>query len=206
LIDFKLYLITDRKLFTTKCLLYMAVEDALKGGIKAVQLREKDLPTRELVETAQWMKELTEEYGANLIINDRVDVALAVGADGVHLGRNSIPANAVRTISDGKLLIGVSTHGIGEAIEAEKYGADFITLGPIYETPSKLEYGNPIGIDMIRQVKSNISIPVLAIGGIKLNKVNEVMEAGADGIALISAILTAKNVKETAEKFMRFLK
>jgi len=184
----------------------MAVEDALKGGIKAIQLREKDLPTRELLEMAQWMRGLTKEYGANLIINDRVDVALAVGADGVHLGRDSIPANAVRIISDGKLLIGVSTHGIGEAIEAEKYGADFITLGPIYETPSKFKYGSPIGIDMIRQVKSNLSIPVLAIGGIKLNKVHEVTEAGADGIALISAILTAKNIKETTEELMRFLK
>jgi thiamine-phosphate pyrophosphorylase len=206
LIDFKLYLITDRKIFTTECLLYIAVEDALKGGIKAVQLREKDLPTRKLLELARWMRELTKEYGANLIINDRVDIALAVGADGVHLGRDSIPAGAVRVMSDSKLLIGVSTHGIDEAIEAEKGGADFITLGPIYETPSKLKYGNPIGIDMIRQVKSNISIPVLAIGGIKLNKVHEVMETGADGIAMISAILTAENIKETTEKFMRCLK
>jgi len=205
-LDFKLYLITDRKLVTTECLLYIAVEDALKGGIKAVQLREKDLPTRKLLEMAQWMRELTKEYGANLIINDRVDIALAVGADGVHLGRDSIPAGAVRVMSDGKLLIGVSAHGIDEAIEAEKDGADFITLGPIYETPSKLKYGNPIGIETLRKLKSKTSIPVFAIGGIKLNKVHKVMETGADGVALISAILTAENIKETTEKFMRFLK
>ena len=206
MIDFKLYLITDRKLFTTECLFYMAVEDALKGGIKVIQLREKDLSTRKLLEMAQWMRDITKEYGAKLFINDRVDIALSVEADGVHLGQNSIPVYAVRKISEEKLLIGVSTHGIDEAIEAEKGGADFITLGPIYETPSKLKYGNPIGIDTLRKVKSKISIPVLAIGGIKLDKVLEVMEAGADGIALISAILKAENIKETTEKFMRFLK
>ena len=206
MIDFKLYLITDRKLFTTECLFYMAVEDALKGGIKVIQLREKDLPTRKLLKMAQWMRDITKEYGAKLFINDRVDIALSVEADGVHLGQNSIPAYAARKISEEKLLIGVSTHGIDEAIEAEKGGADFITLGPIYETPSKLKYGNPIGIDTLRKVKSKISIPVLAIGGINLDKVLEVMEAGADGIALISAILKAENIKETTEKFMRFLK
>jgi len=204
--DFRLYLITDRKLFTTECLFYMAVEDALKGGIKVIQLREKDLSTRKLLEMAQWMRDITKEYGAKLFINDRVDIALSVEADGVHLGQNSIPVYAVRKISEEKLLIGVSTHGIDEAIEAEKDGADFITLGPIYETPSKLKYGNPIGIDALREVKSKISIPVLAIGGIKLDKVLEVMEADVDGIALISAILTAENIKETTEKFMRFLK
>jgi len=206
LIDFKLYLITDRKLFTTECLFYMAVEDALKGGIKVIQLREKDLPTRKLLKMAQWMRDITKEYGAKLFINDRVDIALSVEADGVHLGQNSIPAYAARKISEEKLLIGVSTHGIDEAIKAEKDGADFITLGPIYETPSKLKYGNPIGIDALRKVKSKISIPVFAIGGIKLDKLHEVMEADADGIALISAILTAENIKETTEKFMRFLK
>jgi thiamine-phosphate pyrophosphorylase len=184
----------------------MAVEDALKGGIKVIQLREKDLSTRKLLKMAQWMRDITKEYGAKLFINDRVDIALSVEADGVHLGQNSIPVYAVRKISEEKLLIGVSTHGIDEAIKAEKDGADFITLGPIYETPSKLKYGNPIGIDALRKVKSKISIPVLAIGGIKLDKVHEVMEADADGIALISAILTAENIKETTEKFMRFLK
>jgi thiamine-phosphate pyrophosphorylase len=117
-----------------------------------------------------------------------------------------MPARPVRKISGNKLLIGVSTHGIDEAIEAEKDGADFITVGPIYQTPSKLKYGNPIGIDTLRKVKSKVSIPVLAIGGIKVDKVKEVTEVGADGIALISAILTAENIKETTEEFMRLLK
>ncbi|MBM4135220.1 MAG: thiamine phosphate synthase [Nitrospira sp.] len=204
--DLKLYLITDRKLFNANCSLYIALEDALYTGVKAIQLREKDLQTRELLDMAYWMKELTGEYGAQLFINDRVDVALAVEADGVHLGQNGIPAHAVRNISGDRLLIGVSTHSINEAMQAEKDGADFITLGPIYQTPSKLKYGKPIGIDTLREVKSKVAIPVLAIGGIKLNNVEEVMGAGADGVALITAILTAENIKKTTECFIRLVK
>ena len=203
-IGFNLYLITDRKLFTSHSSLLTSIEEALKGGLKAVQLREKDSGTRDLLDMAYMMRDLTEGYNAKLFINDRVDIALAAKADGIHLGRESIPAHAVRKISGNQLLIGISTHGIDEAIEAERDGADFITLGPVYQTPSKLKYGNPIGIETLKKVKSEVSIPVLAVGGIKLSKVKEVREAGADGIALISAIFTAENIKETTEEFLRF--
>jgi thiamine-phosphate pyrophosphorylase len=206
LIDFRLYLITDRKLFNAQCSLYLAIEDALKAGVKVIQLREKDLGTRDLLNMAYIMRDLTKQYNARLFINDRADIALAVGADGVHLGQNNIPAHAVRKISGNKLLIGVSTHGIDEATEAEKDGADFITLGPIYRTPSKTKYGKPIGIKTLKEVRANVSIPIFAIGGIKLDKVKEVTETGAEGVALISAILTAENIKETTEEFMRLLK
>jgi len=204
--DFKLYPITDRNVFSAQCSMYLAIESILEAGVNTIQLREKDLPVRELFDMAVWMRELTREYGAKLIINDRVDVALSVEADGVHLGRNGIPADAVRKISGDKLLLGVSAHNLEEAVLAERDGADFITVGPIYETPSKLKYGEPIGIDALRKVKSRISIPVFAIGGIKLDKVNEVREAGADGIAVISAILKAENIKKTTEEFLRLLK
>jgi thiamine-phosphate pyrophosphorylase len=204
--DLKLYLITDRKLFKAQCSMYFAIESALESGARHIQLREKDLSVRELLEMAVWMRELTGEYDAKLFINDRVDIALSVRADGVHLGQNSIPPHAVRKISGDKLMIGVSTHSINEAVDAERDGADFITLGPVYETPSKLRYGNPVGIDSLRKVKSRISIPVLAIGGIKPDKVIEVKEAGADGIALISAILTAENITETTKELLRLLK
>jgi thiamine-phosphate pyrophosphorylase len=202
----KLYLITDRKLFNAQCSMYLALETALKAGTKFIQLREKRLPARMLLDTAQWVSELTKEYGAKLLINDRVDIALAVGADGVHLGQKSIPAHAVRKISKNKLLIGVSTHGIEEALQAEKDGADFITLGPVFKTQSKLKYGDPIGIDVIRKVKSEVSIPVLAIGGIKPDKVKKVIKAGADGVAVISAILAAKDIRAATEEFLRLLK
>jgi len=185
--------------------MYMALETILEAGVKAIQLREKDLSVKELFDMAVWMRELTREYNAKLFINDRVDVALSVQADGVHLGQNGLPVSAARKIAGRKLLIGVSTHSIEEALEAERDGADFITIGPIYETPSKLQYGPPIGVDTLRKVKSRVSIPVYAIGGIKLERVEEVKEAGADGIALISGILAAKNMKETTEAFLRLL-
>jgi thiamine-phosphate pyrophosphorylase len=206
LIDLKLYLITDRKLFNAQCSMYLAIEAALKGGVKFIQLREKNLPTRKLLDMAYWMLELTKEYNAKLLINGRVDIALAVNADGVHLGQKSLPAHAVRKIAGNKFLIGVSTHSFDEAVGAEEDGADFITLGPIYQTPSKLKYGEPIGIDILRRVKSRVSIPVLPIGGIKLDKVEEVMDAGADGVALISAILAAEDIMGTTKEFLRLIK
>jgi thiamine-phosphate pyrophosphorylase len=205
-IDFPLYLITDRKLFSAHCLMYMALETILEAGVKAIQLREKDLSVKELFDMAVWMRELTREYGAKLFINDRIDVALSVQADGVHLGQNGLPVSAARDIVGKKLLIGVSTHSIEEALKAEKDGADFITIGPVYGTPSKLQYGRPIGIDALRDVKSRVSIPVYAIGGIKLDRVKQVKEAGTDGIALISGILAAKNMKETTKAFLRLLR
>jgi thiamine-phosphate pyrophosphorylase len=128
-VDFNLYLITDRRLFTDHFSLFTAVEEALKGGLEAVQLREKDLGTRDLLDMAYKMRDLTKIYKAELFINDRVDIALAVEADGVHLGRESIPASAVRKTFQNKLKIAVSTHTLDEALEAERGGADFITLG-----------------------------------------------------------------------------
>ncbi len=204
-VDFRLYLITDRKLFSAHCELYMALETILEAGVTAIQLREKDLSQKELFDMAFWMRELTGEYHAKLFINDRVDIALSVQADGVHLGQNSVPVSAVRKIAGRKLLIGISTHSIEEALGADRDGADFITLGPIYETPSKLHCGLPIGLDTLREVKTQISVPVYGIGGIKRDKVKEVREAGADGIALISAILAANNIRETTEEFLRLL-
>jgi len=202
----KLYLITDRKLFNSQCAMYLALETALEAGVKFIQLREKDLSVRELLDVAGWVRELTGEYGARLMINDRVDVALSIGADGVHLGQDSMPAHAVRKITGDKFLIGVSTHGVDEAVKAEGHGADFITLGPIYKTPSKLKYGDPIGIHTLRKVKFRVTIPVFAIGGIRPGKAKEVREAGADGIAMISAILAARDVKQSTEELLRFLK
>ena len=202
----KLYLITDRKLFPAQCSLYLAVETVLQAGVKHIQLREKRLPTRKILDMAYWMRELTREYGAKLLVNDRVDIALAAEADGVHLGQESMPAHAARKITGDNFLIGVSTHSIDEALQAEHDGADFITLGPIYNTPSKLKYGNPIGVATLKQVKSQVSVPVLAIGGIKTNAVHEVLSAGADGVAVISGILAAEDIRGTTEEFLRLIK
>jgi thiamine-phosphate pyrophosphorylase len=203
--DLKLYLITDSRLFSTPCAFYFGLEDALSGGAKAVQLREKDISARELLETAYWMRDLTREYNALLFINDRVDIARAAEADGVHLGQDSLPPQAARKIGGRHLLIGSSCHSLEQAVAAEQSGADFLTIGPVYETPSKKIYGNPIGVGEVTRVKSRVSIPVLAIGGIKLPMVKEVLRAGADGIALISGVLAAEDITETTGEFMRLL-
>ncbi len=198
-VDFDLYLITDRKQ-APNGRLSEAVEAALRGGVKAVQLREKDLSGRSLFDTALAMRELTSRYGAKLIINDRADISLAVAADGVHLGGESIPAHAARKILGREKLIGVSCHDRSGALAARDDGADFITFGPVYYTPSKARYGDPVGIAALRQTTETLGIPVFALGGIKPGNVGEVIAAGAHGIALISAIIASNDPeKETAE-------
>ncbi len=211
-VDFNLYLITDRKIVTktddsslVTGHLLEAVEDALKAGVKAIQLREKDLATRELLDVARRMRELTLRYGAKLFINDRVDIALCVHADGVHLGQHSIPPSAAGRVAGKGMLIGVSTHGLEEADIAEKEGADFITLGPLFPTPSKLRYGAPVGTAAFKRIKEKISLPVFGIGGIKRENVKEVMSAGAYGVALISGILGEGNRKAAAENYLKLL-
>jgi thiamine-phosphate pyrophosphorylase len=129
-----------------------------------------------------------------------------VNADGVHLGGSSLPADAARKIAGENFLIGVSTHGLEEAAAAEREGADFITVGPVYETPSKMKYGKPLGLGVLKMVKEKTSVPIFAIGGITQERVGEVLGSGAYGIALISAVLAAHEIKSTTETFMRLLK
>ncbi len=197
-VDFKLYLITDRK--QAKMPLVAAVRLALEGGVRAVQLREKDLPVRELLQLARELRALTKEFGAGLFINDRVDVANAVNADGVHLGHESMPVKAVRKIVGKDLLVGVSTHSLAEAKDAEAGGADFITIGPIFETPSKAKLGVPVGVDILMKLKSEINIPFYALGGIKSGNMAQVLCAGATGVAMISAIMAAEDIKKASVK------
>ncbi|NTU42460.1 MAG: thiamine phosphate synthase [Nitrospirales bacterium] len=199
--DFNLYLITDRKLFAETDSMLRAVEKALLAGVRAVQLREKDLPIRDLLALAYRMRELTQRYNALLFINDRVDIALICGADGVHLGRAGMPASAVKRIAK-DLLIGVSTHSLEEAMEAEREGADFITFGPLYATPSKLPFGEPVGVEALRGVRGKISIPIFGLGGIKPHHIKDVMESGSQGIALISGILAAEDIRSATENYI----
>ncbi len=203
--DFKLYLITDRKLFSDSDSFFESVKGALKAGVKAIQLREKDLSTRELLGMAYRMRVLTSEYRARLFINDRTDIALCAEADGVHLGQESLPAYAVRKAAGGRLLIGVSAHSLQEAHIAEKEGADFITFGPLYQTPSKLKYGRPVGLEALNKVAGEIGLPVFGIGGIKRDTIKAVMHSGAGGIALISGILGEADTKTAAENYLNIL-
>jgi thiamine-phosphate pyrophosphorylase len=188
--DGDLYVVTDRQL-TGGRPLSRVVEAALRGGARAVQLREKDLPPRELYPLALEMRQLTQAYGARLLINDRIDVALAVNADGVHLTTTSLLASIARQVLGPGRLIGVSTHTRAEAQAAVEEGADFVVFGPVFFTPSKAPYGQPVGLDALRAVRAVVKSPILAIGGIKPANLDQVLAAGADGIAVISAIISA---------------
>ena len=180
--------------------LVAAVRRALEGGVRAVQLREKDLPVRELLALSQEIRTLTKEFGARLFINDRVDVAVAVNGDGVHLGHQSMPIEAVRKVVGSNMLIGVSTHNLAEAKAAEAGGADFITFGPIFETPSKIGLGKPVGLEILKQLKYDIGIPFYPLGGIKSGNIRQFINSGASGVAMISAILAAEDIKKAASK------
>jgi thiamine-phosphate pyrophosphorylase len=204
MVDFQLYLITDRRGTGGRGLVDV-VEMALKGGVGAVQLREKDLSARELMEMGMELREVTRRYGARFLINDRVDIALALDCDGVHLGQRGISPRDARKLLGKRGLIGVSTHGTEEARRAEEEGADFITLGPIFHTPSKALYGDPIGVEQIGCVKGEVSLPIFALGGIREERVREVMDGGADGIGMVSAILAAKEPSEAAASLVRAL-
>ena len=193
-IDFSLYLITDRHQTAGRPLLSV-LDRALSAGIKAVQLREKDLDTQALVELAGEVLSLTRKHEALLFINDRVDVVLALGADGVHLRSDSMPIKEARRVLGPNRWIGASAHSVEEVLKAETEGADFVVLGPIYDTPSKRLHGDPIRLHALKEATQQSHLPVFAIGGISLPRVQEARCAGAHGIALISAILSAEDVQ-----------
>lgn len=200
-VGFTLYLITDRTQ-TARRALTDVVELALTAGVGAIQLREKDLPDGEFLALAIEMRRITARTGAKLFINDRVDAAIEVGADGVHLSRRGCSPREARKKLGEQALIGVSTHSAEEALAAESAGADFVTLGPIYETATKRRYGSPIGVKTLSEASRALDIPVFAIGGINRSKVSEVLEAGAYGAAVISAVISAGDVKLSASQLM----
>jgi len=195
-IDFTLYLIADTENIQKN--LIPSVRKAIDGGVTAVQLRGKNLSARELLRIGEKLRRLTDERSVKLFVNDRIDVAMALDADGIHLGQGSLPVTSVRKILGGRFIIGVSTHNLTEAREAEAGGADFITFGPVFETPSKLAFGPPVGLRKLANATRELRIPVFAIGGIKIKDVKRVMENGARGVAVISAILDSESVHAAA--------
>lgn len=196
----RLYLITNRSLFENDNNFLEASEAALMGGVRALQLREKNLTDCELIELGNQLRILTSNYNAKLIMNSRADIAKIIDADGVHLTENSAHANEIKsTFPD--LIVGVSTHSLEAAQIAEAQGADYITFSPIYATPSKANYGPPQGLGLLRQVSQEVNLPVLALGGITLHRVSECLEQGAFGVALISDIWNSSHIKEHSFKY-----
>ena len=177
------------------------VEKALQGGVRTLQLREKLLGPKELLAQALEIKPIIKKYDAKLFINDRADIAKIAGADGVHLTETSVSAGEIKD-NFRNLMVGVSTHTKEGALLAEAEGADFITFSPIYETPSKIHFGPPQGAQRLGEIVKSVHLPVLALGGIKLNRVPEVLEQGAHGVAVISGIWDSQDIKQQAFEYM----
>jgi len=195
-IDF--YLVTDSRL-TRKGVL-RDVESALEAGCRIIQYREKEKSTKEMVEEALRIRELCVGR-ALFLVNDRVDVALAVGADGVHIGQDDMPYEAARRLLGDDRIIGVTVHDVGEAVEAERSGADYVGLSPIFETGTKKDAGRACGVSMVRRVRERVSLPIVAIGGINKENAAAVIRAGADAAAAISAVVCAEDVRAAAAEF-----
>jgi thiamine-phosphate pyrophosphorylase len=193
-----LYVITDNK----KVENVEFAKKVIAGGGKIIQLREKD--KAKAVEIGRKLKILTEKNGVILIINDWPDVAKTINADGVHLGQKDMPIHKARKLLGRNKIIGVSTHNVKEALEAEQKGADYIGIGPIYKTKKK--NCNPVGLKIIEEVKKKIHIPFVAIGGINDDNIDEVLAAGAKNIAMISAISKENNIKEKVEFLTKKIK
>ncbi|WP_321429016.1 thiamine phosphate synthase [uncultured Methanolobus sp.] len=196
-IDF--YLVTDSGL--SKAGTLSDVEKAVAAGCRAIQYREKSISTKEMILEAAKIKEICGDESI-FLVNDRVDVALAVDADGVHIGQDDMPIETARRLLGPDKIIGLSVHNVEEALEAEKMGADYVGLGPIFNTSTKKDAGNSIGSENIRPVKDAIKIPVVAIGGINKENSESVIEGGADSLVAISAVVCSDDVGQETRDFI----
>jgi len=191
-IDYALYLCTDRKVMSTTTI-EEAVELALIGGCTIVQLREKECSSKEFYELALRVKRITDTYQVPLIINDRVDIALAINAAGVHVGQSDLPASAVRQMLGNKRILGVSASSLLEARKAVEDGADYIGVGAMYATKTKGD-ARSVSLKVLKEICEAVPIPVVAIGGINVSRIPELKEAGVAGLAVISAIIGQKDI------------
>lgn len=198
-IDWSVYVITDRRTAGDRSLLDI-VRAAIRGGATVVQLREKAASTRAMIELGQALLEITRAAGIPLIVNDRVDVALAIGAEGVHVGQDDMPAAMARRLIGPDRILGVSARTVEEAIQAERDGADYLGAGDVFGTPTKPDAGPPIGVEGLRQIVRAVSIPVVAIGGVTPQNASAAIGAGAVGVAVISAVVGAPDPEAAARQ------
>lgn len=198
MMDWSLYVITDAQLARGRSHIEV-VRAAIEGGASLVQYRQKEGTTRQLVEEAQALRELTRQAGVPFIVNDRLDVALAVEADGVHVGQEDMPAGLARRLMGGRI-VGVSATNLQEALQAEQDGADYLGVGPVFATPTKPDAAPPMGLEGLAEVCRAVSIPVVAIGGINEQNAAEIIAAGADGVAVVSAVVAASDVAAAARR------
>ncbi len=199
MIDWSLYVITDAKLSRGRSHLEV-IRAAIAGGATVVQYREKEGTTRQMIGEARALRELARQAGIPFIVNDRVDIALAVDADGVHVGQDDMPAPLARKLMGPGKIVGVSVDNLEQALQAEEDGADYVGAGPIFATPTKPDAAPPIGLEGLAEICRRVSIPVVAIGGINERNAAAVIAAGAAGVAVVSAIVAAPDVEAAARR------
>lgn len=191
------YFITDSKL--SRAGIFNDVKEALKAKVRIIQYRQKNTGTKRMYEEASAIRKLCKN--ATFLVNDRVDIALAVGADGVHLGQDDLPYKIARRLLGKKRIIGLTVHNLQEALEAQRNKADYIGVSPIFATRTKLDAGKAMGVNIIKRMKKHIHIPIIAVGGINLANAAKVIDAGADGLSAISSVITRPGVRGEIEKF-----
>lgn len=197
--ELKLYLVTDSDILRGRDF-YNCIEEALKGGVTMLQLREKNASGKEFLEKAIKLRELTKKYNVKFIINDRVDIAMLCDADGVHVGQSDIPANKVRELIGEDKIVGVSARTVEEALTAKENGADYLGVGAMFTTRTKLD-AKSVSIEKLKEIKERVELPLVAIGGLSLSNIDELKECNIDGYAVVSAILGAENIKLECEKW-----
>lgn len=200
-INFRLIVITDRKLAGRG--LVSVVRDCTKSGVKAIQLREKDLPAGELASLAKKIKSSLSKSRAKLIINDRIDIALLSNADGLHSPENGTDIKYLKKYKN--MIFGKSVHSVQQAFEAEKSGYEYILFGPVFRTQAKIKYGPPQGLEKLKKICNAVNIPVFAVGGITPARVKKCLNAGAYGVAVIRAVMKSRNIKKTVNEFKKEL-
>lgn len=194
--DYTLYLVTDRQLMSCDSLTE-AVEQAILGGCTMIQLREKELPSLEFYNQAVAVKQVTERYHIPLIINDRIDIAMAVQAAGVHIGQHDLPAATVRKVIGENMLLGVSASSIAEAIQAQQDGADYLGVGAMFPTGTKTD-AESVSMEELQKIRTAVSLPIVVIGGINKGNAGRFKPMGIDGLAVVSAFIAQSDIKAAA--------
>jgi thiamine-phosphate pyrophosphorylase len=202
--DPSLYVILDRVAAAGRDLLDL-LDAAVAGGCRMVQLREKEWPSGRLLPMAERLRARCADAGVTFVVNDRVDLALAVGADGVHLGQDDLPARRARPLLRPGMLLGISTHSVEQARAAQADGADYVAVGSMFPTATKSAF-ELVGVDLVRELRPQIRVPLIGIGGITHGNVHEVIAAGADGVAVISAVAAAADPRAATERFLTLIR
>jgi thiamine-phosphate pyrophosphorylase len=201
-VDWTLYVVTNSRLVGQRSLAEV-VAAVIRGGAKVIQYREKNLDTRTMVETAELLRRVCRHLGAVFLVNDRLDVALAVDADGAHLGQKDMPVRMARRLLGKEKLLGVSVQDARAMDEALNEGADYLSLSPVFATPTKPDHEEPLGLERVRGLAGRSPLPVVAIGGINRSNVVDVMRAGVQGVCVISAVLNAPDPEQAAGELYR---